>query len=91
MGKNDKRGTIRTGLRAAVKLTHPEVGDLNLHTRDISDTGAYILSEGQSTPEIGEIVQVQVQGIGGGDAPLVKMRVVRLDDDGMGLEFVRED
>lgn len=90
MAKNDKRSTIRTSLRAVVKLSHPGVGDLKLHTQDISDTGAYILSEGHEPPAVGEIVTVQVQGIGDGDAPLVKMRIVRIDAKGMGLEFVHD-
>lgn len=87
----NKRRYVRTKLRAEVKLSHPEVGDLRLHTGDISDGGAYIYSEGKNIPKVGEIVNVQLQGIGGGEAPVVKMRIVRLDKTGMGLEFVRED
>ena len=89
-GKN-KRESVRTKLRAEVKLSHPEVGDLKLHTGDISDGGAYIFSEGNEVPRVGEVVNVQVQGIGGGEAPVVKMRVVRLDKTGIGLAFVRDD
>lgn len=90
MNDKNKRDHIRTKLRAEVKLSHPEVGDLKLHTGDISDGGAYIFSEGNEVPKVGELVNVQVQGIGGGDAPVVKMRVVRLDTSGLGLEFVRD-
>jgi hypothetical protein len=89
-GKNN-REHIRTQLRAEVKLSHPEVGDLKLHTGDISDGGAYVFSEGNHLPKIGELVEVQVQGMGGGDAPILKMRVVRLDNDGVGLQFIDED
>lgn len=91
MSGDNKRQHIRTKLRAGVKLSHPEVGDLILHTGDISDGGAYILAEGNSLPALGELVTVQVQGMGGGDAPMVSMKVVRLDKDGIGLEFVSED
>ena len=91
MSGDNKRQHIRTKLRADVKLSHPEVGDLILHTGDISDGGAYILAEGNSLPALGELVTVQVQGMGGGDAPMVSMKVVRLDKDGIGLEFVSED
>ncbi len=82
------RKYIRTKLRAEVKLSHPQLGELNLHTGDISDGGAYVFSGGNSLPSIGELVDVQVQGMGGGDAPILKMRVVRLDNHGIGLEFV---
>ena len=91
MSGSNKREHVRTKLRADVKLSHPEVGDLNLHTGDISDGGAYILAEGNKLPPIGETVSVQVQGMGGGEAPVVKMKVVRLDNDGVGLAFVNED
>lgn len=86
---DNNRDKIRTPLRAEVKLNHPEVGDLKLHTKDISDTGAFILAEGNELPTIGELVSIQVQGMGGGDAPVVQMRIVRLDNDGIGLEFVK--
>lgn len=88
-GEN-RRVAVRTKLRAGVKLTHPDLGDLNLHTTDVSDTGAFILSEGNPLPVIGELVTVQVQGMGGEAAPLVKMKVARIDKDGIGLEFVEE-
>jgi hypothetical protein len=86
----DQRRAMRTTLRAGVKLSHPEVGDLDVHTGDISESGVYILTEGKASPSIGELVLVQVQGMGGGDAPVVKMRVVRSDANGIGLEFVEE-
>lgn len=85
---SDKRRAVRTSLRADVKLSHPDVGNLDLHTGDISETGAYILSGGNDVPMPGELVSVQVQGMGGGEVPIVKMRVVRSDKDGIGLEFV---
>lgn len=87
----ENRESVRTPLRARVKFSHPEVGDLKLHTENISDGGAYILAEGNELPCIGETVAVQVQGIGQGEAPVVMMRIVRIDKDGMGLEFVNED
>ncbi len=89
-GKN-KRVHIRNKLRAEVKLSHPQVGDIKLRTADISEGGAYILAEGNTLPDIGEIVVVQVQGLGGGDGPLVKMRIVRFDNEGIGLVFVDDD
>jgi c-di-GMP-binding flagellar brake protein YcgR len=87
----DNRKTIRTKLKAQVKVSHPETGDLSLHTGDISDGGAYILTEGNKLPELNEVVDVQVQGMGGGEAPVLKMRIVRLDKKGIGLEFLTDD
>lgn len=84
----ENRKCIRTKLRAAIKLIHPEIGELMLHTSDISDSGAYIFSEGNTLPAIGEEVTVQVQGLPGDEAPLVGMRIVRADKDGIGLEYL---
>ncbi len=91
MSDSNKREHIRTKLRAEVKLTHPQVGDLKLHTGDISDGGAYIFTEGNQSPTIGELVSVQVQGMGDGEAPVLSMRVVRIDKTGIGLEFVFDE
>ncbi len=87
-GENSRR-FIRTRLRAAVTLRHPELGDVAAYTRDISDGGAYVLSgAGQPLPKLGDVVEVQVQGLPGGEAPVVRMRVVRIDPNGIGLQFI---
>ena len=87
----ENRGAMRTALRAEVKFSHPDVGDLKLHTGNISDDGAYILAEGNRVPCVGELIAVQVQGMGAGDAPVVNMRIVRIDKEGMGLVFVKDE
>ena len=78
-------------MKADVKVTHPKVGELSLKTGDISDGGAYILASDKSELEIGQVVTVQVQGLGSGEAPAVKMQIVRTDKDGIGLAFVTDD
>jgi hypothetical protein len=78
----------RTRLRAEVKLSHPKVGEQHSHTRDISEGGAFIMAEGIVLPEIGDVVEVQVQGLPGEAAPVVRMRVIRIDKEGVALEFV---
>jgi hypothetical protein len=64
------------------------MGEFNLHTSDISDEGAFILSEGNELPGVGEVVTVQVQGLPMDDAPIVEMQVVRVDKDGIGLKYL---
>jgi hypothetical protein len=80
----------RTRLRAEVKLNHPEVGEQTAHTRDISEGGAFILGHNIRLPEVGEIIEVQVQGLPGEAAPVVPMRIIRIDEDGVALEFVSD-
>jgi len=87
----NQRQHIRTKLRAGIRLSHADVGSLKLRTADISDGGAYIFSEGNSLPNTGEVVYVEILGVGGDEAPLVKMKIVRDDGRGIGLEFVDED
>jgi hypothetical protein len=81
----------RTKLRAEVKLKHPKVGEQHSYTRDISEGGAFVLNEGIVLPALGEIIEVQVQGLPGEAAPVVRMRVVRIDRDGIGLEFIKDE
>jgi hypothetical protein len=81
----------RTRLRAEVKLSHPKVGEQRSHTRDISEGGAFILGEGIVLPEIGDVVEVQVQGLPGEAAPIVKMKVMRIDKEGVALQFLDHD
>lgn len=88
MSESDQRRDKRVKFRADVKVTHPEVGEVSVHTDNISDTGAFILSEGHPMPGVGEVVEVQIQGMGGDDAPKVTMRITRIDADGIGLEFL---
>lgn len=91
MSSDNNRKYPRTRLRAEVKLVHPEVGEQLSHTRDISEGGAFVLNEGIAVPRLGDIVEVQVQGLPGEAAPVVPMRVIRIDKDGIALEFVNRD
>ncbi len=84
----EQRKQVRTKLRVAVKVCHAGLGELLLHTSDISDSGVYIFAEGCELPAVGDEVTVEVQGLPGDDAPVVPMRIVRVDAKGMGLEYI---
>lgn len=88
MGKDEQRRNARTPLRADVTLWHPQLGELRLQTRDISDGGAYCASGSIDGLAVGDSVEVQVQGLPGGSAPVVAMRVVRVDAEGVALAFI---
>lgn len=88
---DNSRRFPRTRLRAEVKLNHPVAGEQTSHTRDISEGGAFVLNEGLTMPQLGEIIEVQVQGLPGEAAPVVRMRVARIDREGIGLEFLGDD
>lgn len=83
----NKRKHERYLFTTEVKISHPGFGEKIVKTKDISDSGVFILVEPTAMPPVGEIVQGQVQG-GAEDMPVVKMKIVRMDDDGLGLQFI---
>ncbi len=84
---DDRREHMRHPLAVDVKITHPDIGELIVKTKDISDGGLFIFVEPAEMPPIGEIVQGQVQGEVE-DLPIVEMRIVRTERDGLGLRFI---
>ena len=85
-GRNRRRH-MRTKLRARIKLKHPSIGEVIVHTGDISDGGVFIYGEGMQLPPLGSQVKVQVQDLPV-DAPELDARVVRMGAEGVGLEFI---
>lgn len=88
MPDSNHRKAVRTRLRADITLWHPEAGEVQLYTRDISDGGAYCVVSGRLSLAPGDIVDVQVQGLPGESAPVVAMRVIRVEDEGVALAFI---
>lgn len=86
--EQNRRQFVRTQFRAEINVMHESLGVVSVHTADISDGGVYVLSEGKLVLNMGDIVDVQVQSMPGGEAPVVTMKVVRVDPDGVGLSFV---
>ena len=82
------RKHVRSPLRARVIMRHDTLGEFELHTKNLSDGGLYVFAEGHDMPPEGDQVTVQVQGLPGGDAPLCRMEVVRVDPKGVGLQFI---
>jgi len=83
----NKREHPRHPLAVNVKISHPEIGEIIVKTQNISDSGLFILVEPTKMPPLGEIIQGQVQGMAE-DAPVVKMKIVRTEKEGLGLQFV---
>lgn len=74
-------------MKCQVKVSHPSIGEVVVETRDISDSGIFLLTEDVEMPPIGTIVEGQVQNMGM-PGPVVKMEIVRLDPAGVGLRFI---
>ena len=88
--KSEARGFPRIPMRLKVCLMMSEDGEMLAVTRDISDGGLFVLVDSEIMPDIGESVNVQVQGLPNGmEAPWVIMQVVRIETDGIGLMILK--
>lgn len=80
----EKRRHVRTRVALETKITHKVSGSVTLLTRDISDNGMFLLVDGSPLLPVGEVVEVQITGIVD-HPPVCRMKVVRMEDDGIGL------
>ncbi|HEY7772558.1 MAG TPA: PilZ domain-containing protein [Marinagarivorans sp.] len=86
---HDKRAHPRVPLSVKLKIWHPDIGEMALLTKNFSEGGLFVVVDPEGLPSVGEIVQGQVQDTGG-EMPIIKMRIVRVEEDGWGLEDVNE-
>ena len=87
--KKDDHGRVhlRTRMRTRLKMAHNEFGELVVFSGNISDGGVFIELVATEKPEAGDIVSVQIQDLPI-EAPVIKARVARVTDYGIGLEFI---
>lgn len=87
---SDQRHNVRTPLKVRLRIEHPAHGEMLVTTRDISDTGVYVLlDQAHDLLVIGERVSGQVQGLPM-EAPILQLEVVRVELLGVGLRFLRD-
>jgi len=87
--KKEKRQFIRLCIPMSMTLTHEVLGTLQLETADLSDGGAFLKATPEQCPAIGEAITLQVVGSLGGKAPpQMPARVVRVTDEGIGVQFL---
>lgn len=88
---SNQRRYLRTALRCKFKIWHDSIGEVLVHTRDVSDGGVFLIMDPgeHEIPPIGTVLKGQVQGLMG-DAPVVTMEVVRMSSEGIGLRFVSD-
>lgn len=84
-GRRHKRSTMR----AKLKMKHNELGELVVFTGNLSDSGVFVNLIANDKPVVGDIVSIQLQDLPV-EAPVIPARVVRLDSEGFGLEFVEQ-
>jgi len=86
MTKNRRKHT-RVSVTVNIKISHPSIEDKIVKTRNISDSGIFILVEPTEMPAEGEIIVGQVQGMAD-TPPSLSMKVVRVENEGLGMEFL---
>ena len=87
----ENRKHLRIGLIVEIELTLPNKDLVNVRTRNISDGGLYLfLDEVEELPPLGTEVTVRLKNqLGDGEEPPTnRAKVVRHEDDGVGLEFL---
>ena len=87
---SEKRKHVRTTVSAAVELMHPSFGSLSVKTRDMSNGGVFLFTGNRIELPVGTEVSVQAQEMMV-EAPIVKAKIIRVEADGVALEFIRDD
>ena len=90
MGYREQRRHRRVSMNCVVEISHATFGTKRVRSLDFSDSGIYIELQPDEIPPCGTIVRGQVQGLSG-EAPYLDMQVVRVDDGGIGLQFVKPE
>lgn len=83
---DNRRRHPRFPMNVDVRISHPDIGEKIVKTRNISGGGVFLLVEPTEMPAIGEIVQGQVQGMID-NPPIINMEIVRVESEGIGLRF----
>jgi len=87
---SEQRKHPRTALTLEVKISHHAMESVVVLTRDISESGVFVVTDGVTLLPVGSVVEGQVQGEME-DPPRVRMEVVRIEPDGVGLRFLMDD
>lgn len=85
MTKN-MRKHARFPMTVSVKISHPSIGEKIVKTKNISDGGLFLLVDSTEMPLVGEIITGQIQGMD--NAPIINMKIVRVETEGLGLQFI---
>lgn len=86
----ENRKHLRIGLIVDIELTLQGNDPVTVRTRNISDGGLFLILDEVDLPDIGSEVQVRLKNqLGDGEEPPInRARVVRHENDGIGLEFL---
>ncbi|NLY59651.1 MAG: PilZ domain-containing protein [Gammaproteobacteria bacterium] len=85
---SNKRVYPRTMMKARIKITHPQLGEVFGQTRDLSDGGVFVDNPELANLPAGTEVQGQVQDMPF-EAPVLRMVIQRtVPGEGAGMAFL---
>lgn len=85
---SNKRIYPRTMMKTRIKITHPDLGEVFGHTRDLSDGGVFVENPELANLPAGTEVDGQVQDMPF-EAPVLRMVIQRIvPGEGAGLAFL---
>jgi hypothetical protein len=85
----ENRQFERFTLSVEVEMTYSGSGKMLLNTRDVSTGGVFLHMQGPCVPPLGSELMLKLTGLVAGEEPsTVRVRVVRVTSDGIGLEFL---
>lgn len=85
---SNKRVYPRTMMKARIRISHPDLGEVFGHTRDLSDGGVFVDNPLLAGLEPGTEVSGQVQDMPF-EAPELRMVIQRVvPGEGAGLAFI---
>ncbi|HDZ58326.1 MAG TPA: PilZ domain-containing protein [Pseudomonas xinjiangensis] len=88
---SNQRQHPRTPMKCRIKISHPDLGDVFGHTRDLSDGGVFVVNADLATLPPGTEVRGQVQDMPI-EAPVLRMMVQRvIPGEGAGMAFLDEE
>ena len=82
----NRRRYARTLFNSDVKVTHPSIGTIVVMSYDVSDGGLFLLMTEAQMPPLGSTIDLQALAFGD-EAPVLKAKVVRKTEKGIGLQF----
>ena len=89
----EKRRAPRKNVKLNIKITYPSGESQLVHTRDISDSGVFLILDKLDKPTIGELVTVELLDNPQNTEvfPSSEAIVVRQESEGIGLSFIEMD
>jgi len=86
--EQSKRTGERHLIRLQAEITQPKLGKVIVFTRNISDSGAFVILPKDQCPPVGSSLNIRIyRKTEDGNEETFSARVVRVTDSGMGLQF----